>query len=373
MRGSVVKRGKTYSIVYDVGTRADGRRQQKWVGGFKTRKDAERALASSVSEIENSFVRQQEYCSLGVYLLEWLENYCVPRLAQNTVNGYRVNIEKHIIPTLGNVPLCDLQPEQVQALYATLLSQNLSGTSVLYVHRVLRKALNTAVKSRKLRYNVTDYVDPPAKSKFKPRVLRQDEVLRLLAASKGTDAFIPIMLAATLGLRRGEALGLQWDDIDFYTGTLTIQRTATTYPGGVVYSDVKTQNNNRTLRLSSHIVDYLKEHRANQTVQAELWGAGFNPDNLVTCRADGSPLTTNALQRIYKNVLARAKLPDIRFHDLRYTNATIMLQQQVPSKIVSTMLGHSSIGITLDTYSHVLTEMQQPAVDVMERLLDGTG
>ena len=166
MRGSVVKRGKTYSIVYDVGTRADGRRQQKWVGGFKTRKDAERALASSVSEIENSFVRQQEYCSLGVYLLEWLENYCVPRLAQNTVNGYRVNIEKHIIPTLGNVPLCDLQPEQVQALYATLLSQNLSGTSVLYVHRVLRKALNTAVISRLVRYYVTDYVVPPAKSNF---------------------------------------------------------------------------------------------------------------------------------------------------------------------------------------------------------------
>lgn len=368
MRGSIKKRNGTYCIVYDAGKYADGRRRQKWKSGFKTKKEAEKALRALIEEEENSFVKKQEHCSLGVYLQEWLNSYCEGRLARNTINGYRVNIENHIIPHIGSIPLCDLQPEQIQAMYTQLQSKGLSGTTVLYVHRVLRKALNTAIKSRKLRYNITDYVEAPAKAKFRPSVLRQDEILKLLEHTKDTEVFIPVLLAVTLGLRRGESLGMKWSDIDFQQGTLQVQRTATTYKGGVIYSDVKTANSHRTLCIPQHVMIYLLEHKEKQRLQGDRMGEGFNVDNLVTCRADGSPVTSNILDKVFKRALQAAELPRIRFHDLRHTNATLMLQKNIPAKIVSSMLGHSSIGITLDTYSHVITEMQQPAIDVIEQL-----
>ncbi|MDF3005515.1 MAG: integrase family protein [Oscillospiraceae bacterium] len=368
MRGSIKKRNGAYCVVYDAGKYADGKRRQKWKSGFKTKKDAEKALRTLIEEEENSFVKKQEHCTLGVYLNEWLISYCEGRLARNTINGYRVNIEKHIIPHIGQIPLCDLQPEQIERLYVQLQSEGLAGTSVLYVHRVLRKALNTAVKSRKLRVNVTDYVEAPAKSKFRPSVLRQDEVLKLLAQVKDTEIFIPVLFAVTLGMRRGESLGMKWSDIDFQQGTLQIQRTATTYKDGVVYSDVKTANSHRTLCIPQHVMIYLLEHKEHQRLQGELIGEGFNADGLVTCRADGCPLTSHILDKAFKRSLKAAELPNIRFHDLRHTNATLMLSKNVPAKIVSSMLGHSSIGITLDTYSHVITEMQQPAINVIEQL-----
>lgn len=358
MRGSIKKRNGGYCIVYDAGKYPDGKRRQKWKSGFKTKKEAEKALRTLIEEEESSFIKTQEHCTLGVYLTEWLNSYCEGRLARNTINGYRVNVEKHIIPHIGQTPLCDLQPEQIEKLYAQLQSGGLAGTSVLYIHRVLRKALNTAVKSRKLRINITDYVEAPTKSKFRPSVLRQNEIFRLLEQVKNSEIFIPVLFAVTLGMRRGEALGMKWSDIDFDHGTLEVQRTATTYKGGVIYSDVKTANSHRTLCIPQNVMLHLLEHKEKQRLQGERIGEGFNSDGLITCRADGSPVTSNILDKAFKQALKAAELPRIRFHDLRHTNATMMLQQNVPAKIVSSMLGHSSIGITLDTYSHVITEMQ---------------
>lgn len=199
-------------------------------------------------------------------------------------------------------------------------------------------------------------------------MLRQNEIMKLLEQTENTEIFIPVIFAVTMGMRRGETLGIKWSDIDFEHGTLEIQRTATTYKDGVMYSDVKTANSHRTLCLPQHVILYLLEHKEKQRLQRNIIGKGFNEDNLVTCRADGSPLTSFILDKAFKKVLKKTELPNIRFHDLRHTNATLMLQQNVPAKIVSSMLGHSNIGITLDTYSHVITDMQQPAVNVIEQL-----
>lgn len=309
-------------------------------------------MVSLSSAFENS--------SVSEYLRYWLNSYCEKRLARNTIVGYKNNIERHIIPHIGDKLLFDLQPMDIEKMYSDLELEGLCGTSVLYIHAVLRKALNTAVKRRMLECNVLDYVDAPRKSKFIASVLSCEDVLKLLNVCKGTEVYIPVLLAVTLGLRRGEVLGLKWSDVNYAAKMLSISRSATCYKGEFVLSETKTKNSNRTLLMCDFVVCALK---AWQAIQCQ------NSIGLVVTHFSGALLSSTVLNNMYHAALKAAKLPPIRFHDLRHTNATIMLQQNIPAKIVSSMLGHSSVGITLDLYSHVLTEMQRPAVFAMQNIL----
>lgn len=294
--------------------------------------------------------------TLADYLEYWLKSYCEKRLARNTVNGYRTNINKHITPYIGQILLFELQPSDVEVLYDHLLDTGLSGTTVLYVHAVLRKALNTAVKRRVLDCNVLNYLDAPVKSQYRPTVLTADNVSLLLNACKGREIYLAVLLSLTLGLRRGEVLGLKWGDIDWKLKTVEVSRSATFYRNEFVLSTTKTKNSNRTLIVADSVLIALSRCKRGL-------------DDLIVCRTDGNLMTSSYLDKNFQDTLKAARLPYMRFHDLRHTNATLMLKQNIPAKIVSAILGHSSVGITLDIYSHVLTEMQRPAADVMESLL----
>lgn len=299
--------------------------------------------------------------TVSEYLNQWLIDYCETRLAENTVRGYRVNVQKHIIPYIGNIDLKGLQPSDVQKMYTSLLATGLSTTTVLYVHAVLRRSLNCAVRQRILTDNVTFCVYPPRRNRYHGEILNGNDLVKLVAACENTDIYIPVLLGATLGMRRGEILGLKWSDINFHANTIHIQRTATFYSDvGIFLSETKTQNSNRTLLVSHYVVCRLEESRNRQTVD--------NPLSLVNCRENGKPLTSSTLEKMFKAALERAGLPHVRFHDLRHSNATLMLRNKVPAKIVSSMFGHATVGITLDLYSHVLTDMQEPAVQVIDGL-----
>lgn len=308
---------------------------------------------------------------MSEYLAQWLVDYCVPRLARNTVNGYRINIDKHIVPYIGGVSLQALEPHHIQSLYSKLHTVGLSNTSIRYVHATLRKALNSAVKQRTLNSNVVNCVDPPSPKKFKPTILTGDSMQRLLAACNNTEVYIPVLLAVSLGLRRGEVLGLKWTDIDFRAATLEVQRTATFYKGEFCLSDTKTECSHRTLMLSRFVLEKLTLYKKQQFILALSNKGKFNPYNMVVCRVDGSVMTSTVLNYKYKKALKKAGLPDVRFHDLRHSNATLMLRNNVPAKIVQSIFGHSKVSTTLDLYSHVITDMQEPAVAVIENLLRG--
>lgn len=369
MRGCVTKKNGRFYIVYYIGKDENGKWKQKWEGGYVTKKEAEKILRSRIDELENSFVKKADNSTVEVYLKQWLDTYCVKRLALNTINGYKNNISKHIIPYIGKITLNRLDPKDIQKMYSKLSEKGLSGTSMLYIHRTLHKALATAVKTRLLMNNVLDFVDSPAKSNFKSNVLSADQIDVLIRACKGTEIYVPVLLAVLLGLRRGEALGLQWNDIDLQHKTISINRTATFYKQSFVLSDAKTKNSRRTLILADSLFQIIEDHKIAQNEQAYTFGEGFNPYKLINCRADGMPLSSATLNHQYKDILKANKLPDIRFHDLRHTNATLMLKNAIPAKIVSSMLGHSTVAITLDTYSHVLTDMQQDAVNIVENIL----
>lgn len=369
MRGTVTKRRDRWYICYYIGKDATtGKWKQKWEGSWPTKREAEKVLRSRIEEQENTFERKADNSTLAVYLRYWLDSYCASQLAPNTLRGYRVNVENHIIPKIGNIQLNRLQPKDIQSLYDTLRKAGLSGTTIRYVHNNLHKALRAAVKAQLITRNPADLVDPPKKDLYEASPLTPAQSVALVRACTGKEIFLPVLLALTLGLRRGEALGLQWKNVDLSANTVTISHSATFSKGGFSLSSTKTKNSRRTLMMPEILQSALVAAHSKQAEDAEAFGPGFNPHDLVCCRPDGSPLTSSALQRQFSAALEEAHLPSIRFHDLRHTNATLMLRNSVPAKIVSAMLGHSSIGITLDVYSHVMTEMQEGAVEVVDAL-----
>lgn len=368
MRGSVAKKGNRWYPRYYVGKDENGKWIQKWGKGCDTKKDAEKLLRRCLDEVESSYQRKADKSTVAVFMRHWLSACCEPKLAVNTVNGYRVNIEKHIIPYIGKIPLYKLTPSDIQKLYSDLLASGLSGTSVRYVHNNLHRALKYAVKQELIPRNPADLVDAPRIDRPEQRVLAPDEAKRLVAASIGRDIYLPVLLGLTLGLRRGEALGLQWADVDMSAKTVTVIHSASFHKGGFVLSSTKTRNSRRTLMLSDVLFEALEAEQAKQREAAARFGAGYNPYCLVCCLEDGMPITSGMLTHHFHDVLRICGLPSVRFHDLRHTNATLMLRNNVPAKIVSSMLGHSSIGITMDTYSHVMTDMQEGAIGVMDRL-----
>ena len=283
--------------------------------------------------------------------------------------NYHREVVENIIPYIGEIPLNRLQPKDIQKLYDTLSADGLCGTSIRYVHNNLHRALRHAVKVQVLNKNAADFVEAPKVDTFEAAPLTPEQVKKLLAVCADTEIYLPVLLAVTLGLRRGEALGLLWECVDFTANTVTIKRSASFSGGEIILSVTKTKNSRRTLLMPDMLHDALESALARQVEAAHFLGAAYNPLHLVCCRTDGRPLTSCALHHQFHEVLEAAGLPSIRFHDLRHTNATLMLRNAVPAKIVSSMLGHSSIGITMDTYSHVITEMQEAAINVMDDIL----
>ncbi|WP_325228492.1 tyrosine-type recombinase/integrase [Oscillibacter sp.] len=370
MRGTVTKKKDRWYICYYTGEKLpSGRPKQKWEGSWPTKSEAERVLRSRISDLESRYERKTDNSTMTVFLRHWLEVYCKPRLARNTINAYTINVEKHMVPYIGEIQLNRLTPRDIQKLYESLRAAGLSGNSARHVHNNLHRALLWAVKQELIPRNPADLVDPPLIEHKERQTLTPEQIPRLLAACEGSFICLPVTLAVTLGLRRGEALGLQWDDIDLANKTVTIRHSVTCDKEGFTLGSPKTKSSRRTLMLPEALVDALQKEQNSQRERARFIGPGFNPLRLVCCREDGKPITTNALQHCFKDALRAAGLPDIRFHDLRHTNATLMLRNHIPAKIVSAMLGHSGIGITMDLYSHVTVDMQGGAVQVINQLL----
>ena len=376
MRGCITKKGSTYSVVVDTGRDENGKRKQKWFNGYKSSKEAEKALIKILNQLEDNSYLDVEKMTVREYLKNWLETYVDVNLSKTTARGYRVNIEKHIIPSLGNIPLHKLQPIHIQDLYNKKVKNGrcdgkggLSAKSVIYIHRVLRKALSQAVKLQILSKNAADFVDTPKKKTYQAKILNEDEIQLLLNAFRGTNIFIPVVLAISTGLRRGESLGLRWGDIDFEQKTLTISQTILPTNEGYTFDTPKSEKSHRTIVVADNITKLLQHHKRLQENNKKLLGKAYNDFDLVSCYPDGKPFSPSSLSHMFARVLKRNNLPSIRFHDLRHINATLMLKNNIPAKIASERLGHSTVGITLDLYSHVLKEMQEDAALKLDSII----
>jgi len=274
---------------------------------------------------------------------------------------------------LGGYRLRALTPELIQRAEAALLAERLAPLSVRSIHMILNQALKQAVLWNLIPQNPCEGVRRPKIQRREMQVLSEAEVKRLLVYSLGTHEHDLWAFLVTSGVRLGEALGLKWSDIDFERGTATIQRALQRQAGnGLVFVEPKTSRSRRTVPLGKATLTMLEEHRCQQEARRSKLGKKWRQTGLVFCAVRGGPMKPEEPQEPLHRALEKAGLPRIRIHDLRHTAATHLLTNGVHPKVVQDLLGHSTIAITLDTYSHVLPVLSREATTHMDKLLSGS-
>jgi len=356
MRGSIIKRGKSsYTVVVNLGIDPQtGKRKQQWVSVKGTKKDAEKRLSELLHQLDNGIFIKPAKTTLAEYLERWLKDYVWPNLAPRTAEGYEHIIRRHFIPVLGDMILTQLKPEHLQRYYSEKLTGGLSAQTVRHHHTALHKALQTAVELGLLNRNVADAIRPPRVQRPEMQTWGEDDIVRFFEVAKGTPYYALFYAALFTGMRRSELLALRWQDVDFILSQVYVSRSLHVLKGGkVVFRSPKTAKGRRTIALPPSAVLLLKEHWEKQKLDRVMLGIPLSDDDLVFSHFDGSPLLPNTVTHAWIKLVRRPGLKPIRLHDARHSHASLMLKQGVHPKIVQERLGHSSIQITLDTYSHV--------------------
>ncbi|MGD0447103.1 MAG: tyrosine-type recombinase/integrase [Candidatus Dormibacteria bacterium] len=366
MRGSIRRRSKgTWELTIDLGRDpVSGHRQWRYANVKGTRRDAERALTARIHAIETGTDIDAPKITTAEYLQRWLRDYAKPDVAPRTYERYAEIVARHVAPKLGMVTLSQLRPAHIVAAEREWQDAGLSPSTVLKFHRLIREALHHAVRWQLLAVNPADAVTPPRVERREMSVLSPAQAAALLAQARGTEFDAPITTALYSGLRLGELRGLRWGDLDLDSGRLSVQQTLQKVPGGgVVARQPKTHRSRRNVSLPAVLVDVLRQQRRHQVEARLLVGDAWEATDLVFTDALGRPLSETRLRWAFWRLLREAGLPRIRLHDLRHTMATLMLAAGEHPKVVSERLGHSTVSITLDTYSHVLPGLQEAAAE----------
>jgi integrase len=308
--------------------------------------------------------------TLATYLSGWLETVRPPELAESTWRRYEEYVRHHLTPALGHIKLAQLTPQMIAQLYTDLQREKgLSSTTVHHTHAVLHRALEVALRYGLVARNVASLVKPPRIREHAIHPLTRDEAQAYLAAAAGHRSEALVTLALATGMRQGELLALHWRDVDIehagQPGRLSVTANLYLRNKVVIIKAPKTKGSRRNIAFAAHVTDALRAHRTRQRRERLAAGEAWEEHDLVFATALGQPMSPRVAYDQHEKFLALAKLPHISFHDLRHTAATLLLLQNVNPKVVSEMLGHASVAITLDLYSHVLPDMQQDAAAAM--------
>jgi integrase len=383
-RGSIKKnegkRGVSYTVVVDVNPGMDKRKQKKKT--FKTKRDAEKWLNETINQVEKGLYIEPAKMTLGDWLKSWLKNHCEQNLAGSTLPGYRIAIEKHLIPALGVIPLKDLKPIHIKEYHVSALEsgrkdgkvalgQKLSPTTVSQHHRILKHALKHALELEMIARNPADAVKPPKKVESRIEFLPLEDALRIVELCRGSYMFMPVYLALALGARRSEILGLRWGDVDFRNRVVHITRGLyRTKEKGTFFDLPKTKTSIRSITFFPDVEKELKAWKTQQKEVALAAGlAGeFNDQWLICSLEDGTPLVPGTVSSRFSKIAKKAGV-DVTYHGFRHAHASYCLKLGIHPKVVSERLGHSNISITMDLYSHLAPTLQMEAADKLEGIL----
>lgn len=331
--------------------------------------DASKWLHNTRTQIQDGLTLAGAQTFLKDFLEHWLKSYA-SSVRPNTFRSYAGVVQLHIIPALGNIKLKDLRIDQIQSLYIKETENGTSPKMVQYIHSVLRRSLNFAVRWGLLVRNPAIGAIRPKLSRKEMMTLDSDQVRTFLSAAKGSRNEALFWVAVSTGLREGEILGLKWSDLDWKTKRLQVKRQVQRLSGGgLILTEPKSAAGKRMIILSSATVAVLQKHLNSQQDEKMLIREYWQENDLIFPSTIGTPLDPSNMSRDFKRTLEMAGLPNIRFHDLRHTAATLMLLQGTHPKIVQERLGHSNISLTMDTYSHVLPSMQEEAAEKMDEIL----
>lgn len=337
----------------------------------KTQAEVKAKLKAAIQEAQTLDLSKAGKYTVGEWMEVWFEDYAKLKVRPSSHQTYRGYIDNHIRPNIGDIPLEKLTSLDLQKLYKKLLTKGrverleakgqpkgLSAKTVRNIHQILSSALKLAQEQRIILANPAERCALPKVEHREMKTLPVEQLQSFLREARESGVFELYYLELATGLRRGELLGLKWEDIDLQKGDLRVKRQISRINGEVVEAPLKTKNAYRTLPLAEDTIDVLKEQR--EKVGSSPW---------VFPSPNGGPISPDSVLHMLHRVLKRAGLPRVRFHDLRHTFATLALQNGVDVKTVSGMLGHFSAGFTLDTYAHVTGAAQRQAAGKMAAVL----
>jgi integrase len=335
----------------------------------KTRTEVRAKQREAERELDQGIDLAARIPTLKQFSEKWLSSIRFS-VKPKTYEGYESIFRVRVLPRLGEVPISKLTPMDLQALYSHLQDGGLSPRSISHTHRVLNHAFQQAVRWSLIARNPCNGAAPPRVGHKEFQVLTPEQVTTFLSIHRNHPKYALYILAVTTGMRQGELLGLRWSDIDLDSGRLHVRRALQQQRGvGLVFTEPKTSRSRRPIVLGQQAVRALREHRIGQIERRMLLGSAWNDHDLVFAGPSGGPLDPAWQRVVFRKALSAANLPLIRFHDLRHTAATLLLSRGVHPKVVSEMLGHSTITLTLDTYSHFVPTLHEEAAIVMDSIL----
>ena len=362
-----------------------GKAETKKFNG-KTRKEVLAAGKAWLDSRESGLVSSADKITLGEWIDRWLQDYAKPRVREKTYEKYEGCLRLHIKPHIGEVRLAALREPDITRLFNELMQSGafrvdengnhpgLSAITVKNTRRYLVMCLDQAVRSGLMKVNTAKETKPPKVEKQKVRALTKEQanVLLKVAREKGEIVYMVLLLALSTGMRRGELFALRWEDVDLDPkgGSVTVNQSVTTVSGRIVWSKPKTESSQRRIPLTPDVTVKLKKFKAWQTEHRLMMGDKWENTGLVLANMYGRLNNPNNFTvEHFKPLLKRAGIPeDMKFHDLRHTHATILLQQGVNIKVVAERLGHAKATMTMDVYSHVMPDMQETAIRVLTGL-----
>jgi integrase len=391
-KGQRDQAGKSYSVVLDLGRDKDGKRIRKWHGGYLDEDSAEKARTELLGRLDNhTYVPNTKTTVRQFAEQRWLPALdalvASGKLRPNTVASYRNQMNAYVIPNIGHVGLRSLSPDRLSILYGELAIsgrrktkdgavKGLAPTSVRLVHITIHRMLRDALKWGLVTRNVADLAasDVPRRASGSAMQTWSPEQLRTFLEPVSTDRLRAMwVLMITTGLRRGEIAGLRWSSLDLDAGRLRVSNTRVVVNFKVVESGPKTEKSGREIALDPETVTVLRSHLTRQKEKRLARGTRHIDDDLVFTWEDGSPIHPEVISKTFQRLAKAAKLQVIRLHDLRHSYATASLEAGVSLKVVQERLGHGSIAVTADVYSHVRPEIDQAAADKVAGLILGAG
>ena len=371
MAGQIIKRNdKTWIVRIFLGRDETGKRkyQNKTINGAK--KDAQKYLTAKLREKDLGILNEQTNLTLNEFIDRWLETAVKPRVSLRTAASYIFLLDKYIRQPLGNQKLENLNVIDIQKVYADMQAKGLSARTVRHAHSTLHNVLKQAIKWNLLQKNVTEFCELPKAVRKEKRVLSPIEAKKFLDMANEMPKGLIFEFALLSGMRPEEYIGLQWKDLDFERCTAQVRRALVRHNGNWTFEQPKTAKSNRIVSLPKILMTKLKTHKRQQNERRLKYGFVWENHDLVFCCREGTPHgLRNLTYRYFRPILKKAGLPQIRLYDLRHTHATLLLIAEENPKIVAERLGHSSVVLTLDTYSHVLPTMQKSAIEKLDKML----
>ena len=377
--GHVEKRSKGhYVLIIENGRDNDGKRKrikESFKGGSR---EAENELARRITELESGIYVKPSKLTFGEFLKLWLKDYAADNVTDRTYAFYEQMFEIHIIPRLGAIQLDKLKPLHLQQYYTTLKKDGrldgkpggLAPSTVAKHHAIIHKALKTAFKWELVAQNISDKVEVPKKKKPKVSFYTSEQANIMLDLAKKTKRYNELLVAVYTGMRRGEIYGLRWQDVDWDNSIINVRQSVQYTPlNGIFFKEPKTESGKRDIKVGAIVMSALKQHRVDQTKKKLLLGNSYSDQDLIFCQDDGRPAHPDTISSWFQKFLADNELPRIRFHDLRHTHITMLLERGVSNIAVAERAGHADPSTPGRIYGHVTVSMRDDAANKIEEAM----